>query len=208
MNFQIIENLQTNDDLDELKEAVEGIVEHNYQLSNYQLSMKPELQELLREGLKEADKPPIEWLKELLKKLEEVPVMKLTVAVDLPPTSIERMSRMVKQRLGPEVVLDIDVDRALVGGAVVEFKGKYHDGSLKKRLQEYFQKTQNGSENSENDVQKTQNTQNARDSDKSVRQLADQKVGNSDTLGLRCSDASDSPTCLPARQGFPSVPKL
>ncbi len=53
------------------------------------------------------------------------------------------------------------------------------------------------SENSENNVQKTQNTQNARGSDKSESQ----KVRNSDTLDLRFSDVSDSPS-------FPSVLKL
>ena len=128
----LTENLQTSEDLEELKTAVEDV-----------LVGKDTTHEGLNQALKLVDAKPSEWLKELLKKLETMPRMKLTVAITLPPETVDRMSRMVKQRLGPEVVLDIDVDRQLVGGAVVEFKGKYYDGSLKKKLDEFFAKNQN-----------------------------------------------------------------
>ena len=64
--------------------------------------------------------------------------LELSLADDPSEVFLERISSWVKQNLGAEILLDIHYDPRLVGGAVVSFRGKYADYSVKKRLGEWF----------------------------------------------------------------------
>lgn len=66
--------------------------------------------------------------------LLELPVLRLTLAVEPTVEMVEKIADWAKKSLDEKVVLDFAVDENIIGGAVVEFKGKYGDFSISKRL--------------------------------------------------------------------------
>lgn len=77
-----------------------------------------------------------EFLKELKEILQSLPILKLELAF-LPSRSfLEKISLF----LGKKIVLDVKVNPEIVGGAILEYKGKYLNLSLEKKVAE-IQKT-------------------------------------------------------------------
>jgi len=79
-------------------------------------------------------------LKILIKKLK---VIKLVLAFDPTRRTIERLHNFVKENIGVGYVLDIEVYRDVLGGAIVIFNGKYKDFTLKKNLEEVYKSRKN-----------------------------------------------------------------
>ena len=94
---------------------------------------------LLKNGLDTRDlsmiKKYLECLKEEIQKLK---IINLTLTYSPSQNSIDAIFSWVAQNLGKGLVLDIKVDKAILGGAIIEFEGKYEDLSLRKRLDELF----------------------------------------------------------------------
>jgi F-type H+-transporting ATPase subunit delta len=59
-----------------------------------------------------------------------------TTAVELSPADTRRISRELTERLGKEVVLEVRVDPAIVGGMVLQFGDRVIDASVAGRLQQ------------------------------------------------------------------------
>ncbi len=74
-------------------------------------------------------------LKKLLKKFK---IIKLILAFDPTLKTIENIHNFVKDTLGIGYLLDIEVSREILGGAIVVFNGKYSDFTLKKTIKETF----------------------------------------------------------------------
>jgi F0F1-type ATP synthase delta subunit len=72
-------------------------------------------------------------LKILIKKLK---VIKLVLAFDPTRKTIERIHNFVKENIGIGYILDIEVYKEVLGGAIIIFNGKYKDSTLKKSLEE------------------------------------------------------------------------
>jgi len=66
-------------------------------------------------------------LEEAVKSLEE---FKLELAFDPTEQTLEVVSNWISQNIGEGYLLDIKVNRSILGGAKLSFKGKYFDGSL------------------------------------------------------------------------------
>lgn len=75
--------------------------------------------------------------KEQLAELEQMKKVRLTVARDLTDPAIDKIYRRVAEWV-KDAVVDIAVDSRVLGGAKVEFGGKYYDGTIKNRLEEYW----------------------------------------------------------------------
>lgn len=74
-----------------------------------------------------------------LKKLvEKFKVIKLILAFDPTRKTIENIHNFIKDTLGVGYILDIEVSEDILGGAVVIFKGKYNDFTLKKAIEDAF----------------------------------------------------------------------
>jgi F-type H+-transporting ATPase subunit delta len=58
-----------------------------------------------------------------------------TTAVELSPADTRRISNELTERLGKEVVLEVRVDPAIVGGMVLQFGDRVIDASVAGRLQ-------------------------------------------------------------------------
>ena len=74
-------------------------------------------------------------LKEDLKKIK---VLKISLAIDPSKEQIEHIFNWVKENLGEGIILDIDKDESILGGAVISFNGQYKDFSLKRALEKIF----------------------------------------------------------------------
>lgn len=63
-------------------------------------------------------------------------VLDLTVPLDLPDESIEKLTLWVKKYVGEDVVLGLKVDPKILAGATVTFAGHFKDYSFKNQLAE------------------------------------------------------------------------
>lgn len=78
---------------------------------------------------------------ELLKKhLEEIPVLKLELAVSPTREVTERIHDWAKMNLDENVVLEISDDNRLLAGAKLSYGGKYTDKTLLKRWPSLWEK--------------------------------------------------------------------
>jgi hypothetical protein len=80
--------------------------------------------------------PALEVLKE---KLQNLPVLTLTLSFFPDAKTIEKLSTWVKSNIANQVIIDFQNDSEILGGAQISYNGKYLDDSLKKKLDEYFQ---------------------------------------------------------------------
>lgn len=81
-----------------------------------------------------------EILKGLLKKFK---VIKLVLAFDPTPKTIENIHDFVKETVGIGYILDIEVSQDVLAGAIVMFNGKYADFTLKKTIEDAFAEKRN-----------------------------------------------------------------
>jgi len=70
--------------------------------------------------------------------LKKITILKITLAIDPTPEIIDHLFEWVKQNLGEGIILDIDKNESILGGAVITFNGRYKDFSLKCTLGEIF----------------------------------------------------------------------
>ncbi|MEK7533913.1 MAG: F0F1 ATP synthase subunit delta [Patescibacteria group bacterium] len=78
------------------------------------------------------------FLTELKKRLQKLRIIKLSLAFSPSNYSIDRIYDWIAKNVGDEYILDIQVDKSILGGITISFEGKYIDLSLKKRLDEVF----------------------------------------------------------------------
>jgi F-type H+-transporting ATPase subunit delta len=65
--------------------------------------------------------------------------VELTVAIDLPAAEQKKLAAILSQKSGREVRIDVRVDPAILGGAIVRQGDHVTDGSVRRRLQEMRQ---------------------------------------------------------------------
>lgn len=84
----------------------------------------------------EETKKILENLKESLKKLK---VLKLYIAFEPSQQIMDRIYAWIKANLWQGIIIEIEKQESILGGAIIEFEGFYKDLSLKKMLDETFQ---------------------------------------------------------------------
>ena len=111
-----------------------------------QVTTKPELDALVgeidiyRDNMYRLGKEPVREVlvkyKDELDKLRQaaldLPVVRLTLALTPPGNWILEIRNWVIKAMGKAVVLDMAVDKSILGGAIVENGGKYGEYSLRK----------------------------------------------------------------------------
>ncbi|MBI4096089.1 MAG: hypothetical protein HY425_00025 [Candidatus Levybacteria bacterium] len=76
-----------------------------------------------------------ENLKDEIRKLK---IIKLVLAFDPTRKTIERIHSFISGNIGIGYILDIEVEKNVLAGAIVIYGGKYRDYSVKKSLEETF----------------------------------------------------------------------
>ena len=67
------------------------------------------------------------------RKLKKIPVVNLTIAYKPPHTHLEIFSSFLERALGQQVLLSIKTQEDLIGGAVIEFNGKYGNYTISEK---------------------------------------------------------------------------
>lgn len=77
-------------------------------------------------------------LTELISEIQKLKPLKLSLGFGPSQDSIDRIFNWVLKNLGGGIILDIEEDSTILGGATIEFQGRYVDFSLRKNLDETF----------------------------------------------------------------------
>lgn len=83
-----------------------------------------------------------ESIKEFLTHQQEIvralPVVGIRVAIPLSYDTVKSISKWFDAHLEKKVLVELKIDQSLLGGAAIEWNGRYMDYSLKKLLHEKF----------------------------------------------------------------------
>ena len=102
--------------------------------------VRPAVAEAIKRTLQEAKVTDrAKFFEEAAGALDSLKVLELTVAIDPKGGSIERIWQWVRKNVGEGIILKFTVDRSIGAGAVLVYKGKFRNYSLKKLLDDYFE---------------------------------------------------------------------
>ncbi len=79
-------------------------------------------------------KEQFDFLEDLKNFLKNLPVLKLEIAFLPLQKTIEKISRWLRKEVEGKIILDIYFNPSIVGGAILEYKGKYLNLSLAKEI--------------------------------------------------------------------------
>jgi F0F1-type ATP synthase delta subunit len=77
----------------------------------------------------------IEFIK---KKIENLKVLKFTLAIDPSQELVDEIYYWIGKNIGENIILDLNTDKTIIAGGIVEFQGKFKDYSLKRKLDIFF----------------------------------------------------------------------
>jgi F0F1-type ATP synthase delta subunit len=150
MNYSdILRWVKTTDHARDLLSEIEILLENLFKMETnaFEKALRS-ISILTSQTLKEAftkdnisfeDKSMIkEYLIGLKEQLQKLKVLKLSLAFEASEYSIDYLFAWVLKNQGVGIVLDIKTDKSIIGGAIIEFNGKYKDFSLRKKLVEVF----------------------------------------------------------------------
>jgi|GEM_PF-1730495 len=80
------------------------------------------------------------FLEKLHQQISSFSVFQLTIAFDPNDSTLDVLSLWVKTNISPLTVLDVVCNPHILGGAIISYKGIYKDFSLKRKLDELFNK--------------------------------------------------------------------
>lgn len=78
------------------------------------------------------------FLKDLKAKINSLTYLGLKIAFEPNLEIVGKLHTWVKQNLGEGVALDIVIDKSILGGAIIEYKGKIGNFSILKEVDHYF----------------------------------------------------------------------
>ncbi len=70
----------------------------------------------------------------LEKQLQGIKILKLTLCFNPDRKMLREILIKMQQVLADTFILDIDIDKKILGGSVIEFEGKYYDRSLQRKI--------------------------------------------------------------------------
>jgi F0F1-type ATP synthase delta subunit len=141
----LLKNVFTKEDLISLKQEISEIQKKIFSQSGL-LSEKvkniarKELLEFILEAESKGEiyfdpKEQFEFLENLKRRLESLPVLKMVLAFSPPVGTIEKISQFLERELGKKIILDLSCNPEIIGGAILEYEGKYINLSLAKNLE-------------------------------------------------------------------------
>jgi len=80
-----------------------------------------------------------EFLTSLRVEVRKLKTLKLSLAFQASQNLIDNLFAWVVKNIGEGCILDIEVDKAILGGTIIAYEGKYEDLSLKKALEEVLE---------------------------------------------------------------------
>lgn len=74
-------------------------------------------------------------IKKIRERLSDVKFLELTLAIQPTQKFIEKMTDWISKSSTLNIALSIKIDQSIIGGALIEFEGKYFDGSVRSKLE-------------------------------------------------------------------------
>ncbi len=145
--FDILFQLQTKNEADHFLSQTSTLIDS---LFNKNINVKDKMDELfpsdmvmsLQNAWKEAgiDTKNIIEIQHFLEELKEVvkhtPVINVTIAFKPKEQTIRRIHAWIASHIKTPLMLNIKVEKEIIGGAIIEFKGKYFEYTVHKALNE------------------------------------------------------------------------
>ncbi len=146
----LIELIRTTDDLVKFDEEMDLLLQSIYYVDKDML--KDALEKTVRIRIATVMRKLIQ--RDTLSKREEVnalflsvykticslPMLQLTLAFEPSEAVIDNISRWARQNLAAGILLDLSLDRSVLGGAMIMYNGRFYDLTLRKKLQDIFDK--------------------------------------------------------------------
>lgn len=139
----IITTIITKDDRDNIivsLEKLSGRAEMNgfislQDISDIQFSLYNFLKDLANDG-----KIELLILKDLLEKIKDIEVVRIILAFNPSMKFVSELKNDIEKLLNKNILIDININKEIIGGIIIDYNGKYTDISLAKELKEMFQK--------------------------------------------------------------------
>ncbi len=75
------------------------------------------------------------FLENLRSALDSMRILRLDLAFDPTDEAVEKIHAWVSREVGEGILLDIDIDKTILGGARIMFEGKYQEYTLEKMIE-------------------------------------------------------------------------
>lgn len=135
----VVSKISTVYELRQLIRAIDGLIEELYKTESeysqvYRRQIPLNIAAALQDGMPENRDEQANYLDEIRKLLEKVPVVTLRTAFHPSEGFLFELSQKLNELMGTNVVVDIQVSRLLLGGARIEYQGKVADYSVRHQL--------------------------------------------------------------------------
>lgn len=153
MDYSVLFDLIiTRSEANEVIRQLEALAESLYEIKN---SVEENMDKILTQEVKEALRRVCrengvdfknvlafqKFLENLKEALASLPAAKLTFAFEPKAGTVKKIAVWLENNLKEKVLIETEVNPAIVGGLLIEFKGNYKDYSLRNKLEVFFQKT-------------------------------------------------------------------
>lgn len=143
MLFETLENVVTVWDVVSLSGELSLLVESLFKKgeSGFDYVLKNEVRNDLYKLLSPvSENLRAKTLENLMSELKEIKVLELKIACDLPRDYLEEVVKWARKNIDSRVVLAINIDPAVVAGAVISYAGRYIDLSARVKLDQVLAK--------------------------------------------------------------------
>ena len=145
----LVEMIRTTEDLQQFEIETDILIQSMYHINaglfekvlkeSVRYTIAREIRKLLNNNPTPSKEEVKGILTEILGILQKLPVLQFILAYEPTEMNIISFSRMARDQIDNGVLLSISYDRSLIGGAVIIYKGKYFDLSLRQKLKEMFE---------------------------------------------------------------------
>lgn len=146
----LIDLTKTTEDLVSLQEEIDMILQSLFHVEVYKLEevmekfvrirVAAEIEKLLKAHPNSSKEDIKVILSKAYRTICTLPILRLTMAFEPSEMQVSNISYWARSNLEQGILLDLSLDRSLIGGLVITYKGKYYDFSLKNKLKEIFEK--------------------------------------------------------------------
>lgn len=141
----LIQKIRTKEELIFFLEEMDRVRELIFKDKELSLSQKVEgkvseefkelIERLEKEGaISKSREQQSAFFEELEKNLKSLPEIKLEIAFLPSENFLERISQWLEKELGQKVILNLTTNPKVVGGAIIEYRGRWRDFSLAKAI--------------------------------------------------------------------------
>ncbi len=144
MEYEIIGNIKTLDSAEVLKQELEVLLNSLYSgkeefESVLRTKVRSSFADFIRRKISQEDVRIDLFLKDFIKKLDSVPVVKLILAFEPSEETVNRIYSYIVSACKREVFLDLGYSPDIIGGAIIIYRGKYKDLSFKYVFEREFE---------------------------------------------------------------------